>query len=154
MLPFFSGERSTGWAADARTIFSGVSAATTAAMVFRGTVEGVAVSYARIADQLHDVAGETRQVVASGRVTQDLPALLQVLADVFQTQVIPVIMKRVTLRGTALISLDVLAPSVDRADPIVGTTRLPIEDSRSYYSARKQQFQHLYEEVVSTPTNR
>lgn len=154
VLPFFSGERSTGWAADARTIFSGVSAATTAAMVFRGTVEGVAVSYARIADQLHDVAGETRQVVASGRVTQDLPALLQVLADVFQTQVIPVIMKRVTLRGTALISLDVLAPSVDRADPIVGTTRLPIEDSRSYYSARKQQFQHLYEEVVSTPTNR
>ena len=62
VLPFFSGERSTGWAADARTIFSGVSAATTAAMVFRGTVEGVAISYARIADQLHDVAGETRQV--------------------------------------------------------------------------------------------
>jgi gluconokinase len=87
-------------------------------------------------------------------VTQDLPALLQVLADVLQTQVIPVIMKRVTLRGTALISLDVLAPSVDRADAVVGTTRLPIEDRSSYYSARKQQFQHLYEEVVSTPTNR
>ena len=154
VLPFFSGERSTGWAADVRTIFSGVSAATTAETLFRGTVEGVAVSYARIAEQLHDVAGETRQIVASGRVTQDLPALWQVLADVLQTQVIPVIMKRVTLRGTALISLDVLAPHVDRSEPIVGETRLPIEDRAPYYSHRKRQFQRLYEAVVATPTGR
>jgi len=154
VLPFFSGERSTGWAADARTIFSGVSAATTAAMLFRGTVEGVALSYARIAEQLHDVAGETRQIVASGRVTQDLPALLQVLADVLQTQVIPVIMKRVTLRGTALISLDVLAPGVDRAEPVVGDTRWPLKDRAPYYSAGKQQFQDLYDAVVATPTYR
>lgn len=154
VLPFFSGERSTGWAADARTIFSGVSAATTAAMLLRGTVEGVALSYARIAEQLHDVAGETRQIVASGRVAQDLPALLQVVADVLQTQVIPVIMKRVTLRGTALISLDVLAPGVDRAEPVVGDMRWPIKNRVPYYSARKQQFQDLYDAVVATLTDR
>jgi gluconokinase len=154
VLPFFSGERSTGWAADARTIFSGVSAATTAAMLFRGTVESVALSYARIAEQLHSVAGETRQIVASGRVTQDLPALLQVLADVLQTQVSPVIMKRVTLRGTALISLDVLAPGADRLEPVVGDTRWPIKDRAPYYSARKQRFQDLYDAAVATPTNR
>jgi gluconokinase len=154
VLPFFSGERSTGWAADARTIFSGVSAATTAAMLLRGTVEGVALSYDRIAEQLHDVAGETRQIVASGRITQDLPALLQVLADALQTQVIPVIMKRVTLRGTALIALDVLAPNVDRAEPVVGETQWPIKDRAPYYSARKQQFQDLYDAVVASPTDR
>jgi gluconokinase len=154
VLPFFSGERSTGWAADARTIFFGVSAATTAAILFRGTVEGVALSYARIAEQLQDVAGETRQIVASGRVTQDLPALLQLVADVLQTQVIPVIMKRVTLRGTALISLDVLAPNVARAEPAVGDTRWPINNRAPYYSARKQQFQDLYDAVVASPTDR
>jgi gluconokinase len=117
-------------------------------------VEGVALSYARIAEQLHDVAGETRQIVASGRVTQDLPALLQLVADVLQTQVIPVIMKRVTLRGTALISLDVLAPNVARAEPAVGDTRWPINDRAPYYSARKQQFQDLYDAVVASPTDR
>lgn len=154
VLPFFSGERSTGWAADARSIFSGVSAAATPVMLFRGTVEGVALSYARIAEQLHDVAGETRQIVASGRVTQDLPALLQVLADVLQARVVPVIMKRVTLRGTALISLDVLAPSAKRAEPVVGETRWPIKDRAGYYSARKQQFQDLYDAVVASPTDR
>jgi gluconokinase len=77
-----------------------------------------------------------------------------VLADVFQTQVIPVIMKRVTLRGTALISLDVLAPHLDRAEPVVGETRWPIKDRSPYYSARSQQFQHLYEAVVATPADR
>jgi len=153
VLPFFSGERSTGWAADARTIFSGVSAATTAATLFRGTVEGVAASYARVAEQLHDVAGETSQIAASGRVTQDLPALLQVIADVLQTQVIPVIMKRVTLRGTALISLDVLAPDVARVEPVVGETRWPIKDRARYYSARQQQFERLYEAVIAASTD-
>jgi glycerol kinase len=52
VLPYFSGERSTGWAANARAVFAGVSAATTGAMLFRGAMEGVAISYARIADQL------------------------------------------------------------------------------------------------------
>jgi hypothetical protein len=43
--------------------------------------------------------GETSQIVANGRVAQDLSVVLQVVADVLQTQVIPVIMKRVILRG-------------------------------------------------------
>jgi sugar (pentulose or hexulose) kinase len=47
-----TGERSTGWAANARAVFAGVSAATTGAMLLRGAMEGVAMSYARIADQL------------------------------------------------------------------------------------------------------
>jgi len=51
-LPYFSGERSTGWAANARAVFTGVSAATTGAMLSRGAMEGVAISYARIAEQL------------------------------------------------------------------------------------------------------
>jgi hypothetical protein len=65
-----------------------------------------------------------------------------------------VIMKRVTLWGTALISLDVLAPGVVRTEPVVGETRWPIKDRARYYSARKQQFQHHYEAVVATPTER
>jgi gluconokinase len=104
VLPYFTGERSTGWAADAQAVVAGVSAATTGPMLFRGTMESVAISYARIAEQLREVAGDARQIVASGRVTQDLPAWLQVLADVLGAPVAPVTMKRVTLRGTALIA--------------------------------------------------
>jgi gluconokinase len=152
VLPFLTGERSTGWAADARAVLSGVSAGTTGAMLFRGTMEGIALSYARIAAQLHDVAGDTKQILASGRVTQDVPALLQVLADVLQTPVVPIMMKRTTLRGTALIALEMLAPGVVRAEPTSGDVRSPIEDRALHYTARQQQFQELYDAVIASPT--
>ena len=74
VLPYLSGERSTGWAASARATFTGVSAATTAAMLARGAMEGVAISYARIAGQLSKVAGPPRRVLASGRITRSCPA--------------------------------------------------------------------------------
>ena len=123
VLPYFSGERSTGWAANARAVFTGVSAATTGAMLFRGAMEGVAISYARIAEQLQSVAGQPQRILASGRVTQDLPAGLQILADVLEAPVIPVTIKRSTLRGTALIALDVLAPEVARTASATGEIR-------------------------------
>ena len=44
---------------------------------------------ARIADQLQSVAGQPQRILASGRVTQDLPAWLQILADVLGAPVIP-----------------------------------------------------------------
>src|SRR5690349_8115272 len=64
VLPYLSGERSTGWAAAARATFAGVSPATTAAMLARGAMEGVAFSLARIAGQLTTAAGPPRQVLA------------------------------------------------------------------------------------------
>ena len=149
VLPYFSGERSTGWAANARAVIAGVSAATTGAMLFRGAMEGVAISYARIADQLQSVAGQPQQILASGRVTQDLPAWLQILADVLEAPVIPVTIKRSTLRGTALIALDVLAPDVARTASATGEIRQPVADRAASYRARKQDYQTLYEAAIA-----
>jgi gluconokinase len=58
-------------------------------------------------------------------------------------------MKRVTLRGTALIALEVLAPGVASADPIIGETRWPIHDRAPYYATRKRDFEHLYEALIA-----
>jgi gluconokinase len=149
VLPYFSGERSTGWAANARAVFTGVSAATTGAMLSRGAMEGVAISYARIAEQLQSVAGQPQRILASGRVTQDLPAWLQILADVLEAPVIPVTIKRSTLRGTALIALDVLAPDVARTASATGEIRQPLTDRAASYRARKQDYQALYEAAIA-----
>jgi gluconokinase len=149
VLPYFSGERSTGWAANARAVFAGVSAATTGPMLFRGAMEGVAVSYARIAGQLQLVAGRPQRILASGRVTQDLPSWLQMLADVLGAPVLPVTIKRSTLRGTALVALDVLAPGVARAVSATGETRQPVSDRADYYSSRAREFQALYDAVIA-----
>jgi gluconokinase len=148
VLPFLSGERSTGWAADARAVLSGVSAATTAASVYRGTREGVAVTYARIARQLREVAGRASRVVASGRVARDVPGLLQLIADVQQTPVDPVLIKRATLRGTAVVALEVLAPEIRREPPASDDTRRPRAEDASYYEALQRRFAHLYAAAV------
>ena len=153
VLPYFSGERSTGWAANARAVFAGVSTATTGAMLYRAAMEGVAISYARIADQLQTVAGRPQRILASGRVASDLPALLQLLSDVLEAPVTPVTIKRSTLRGTAIAALEVLAPGVVRAPSATGDTRQPVAHRADYYRARKQAYQTLYEAAISTVRN-
>ena len=115
VLPYLSGERSTGWAAAARAVIVGASSSTSGGRLFRASMEGVALSYQRIADQLRTTAANPERIVASGRVTQDLPRWLQVLADVLGTPVEAVTIKRTTLRGTALHALEVLAPDTARA---------------------------------------
>jgi gluconokinase len=149
VLPYLSGERSTGWAAAARAAFAGVSAATTPAMLARGAVEGVAISYARIAGQLSSSAGPPRHVLASGRITQDLPDLLQVLADVLGVPVTPVTGKRTTLRGTAIMALDVLAPGAPKAAPATGQVRRPAAGTAAYYAHRALAYQALYDAVIA-----
>ncbi|MFD2768698.1 gluconokinase [Cellulomonas phragmiteti] len=114
VLPYLTGERAPGWAADAHAVITGVTAATDAAALYRGTVEGIALTYARVATELGPAAPEVGQVVASGRVSNDQPAWLQVLADVLERPVTHVTLKRSTLRGTALLALGVLAPDVPR----------------------------------------
>ena len=148
VLPYLSGERSTGWAASARATITEVTAATTAESVFRGALEGVALSYARIADQLTAVAGPPRQILASGRVTLDLPDWLAILADVLDTPVTPVTQKRVTLRGTALHALEVLAPDVERTAPVTGPVRSPVPEHTAYYRDRAAAYQSAYDALI------
>ena len=152
VLPYLTGERSTGWAAAARATFAGVSAATTAAMLARGAVEGVAISYARIASQLSSAAGPPQHILASGRITQDLPDLLQVLADALGVPVTPVTSKRTTLRGTAIMALDVLAPGAPKAVPATGQVRRPDAGTSAYYARRALAYQALYEAVIARAT--
>jgi gluconokinase len=149
VLPYLSGERSTGWAASARAVVTGVSTATDGAAIARGAMEGVALSYARIADQLRAAVGDPRRIRAGGRVTQDLPGWLQVLADVLGAPVEPVTAKRTTLRGTALHALDVLAPDTARAPLTTGEPLEPVAAHTEHYRERARAYDRLYRAVVA-----
>jgi gluconokinase len=149
VLPYLTGERATGWAANARAVVTGVSSSTTGAALARGVLEGVALSYARVVDQLRAAAGDLRQIRASGRVVADLPGLLQVLADVLDAPVVPVTVRRATLRGTALHALEVLAPDVVREPPTTGPTVDPVAGHRSHYEARAEKYQQVYSALIA-----
>ena len=148
VLPFFTGERSTGWAGGARAVFADVSAASTGADLARGVLEGVAVSYARVADRLGAAAAGIDEVVASGRVSQELPGLLQVLADTLGKPVARARFKRATLRGTALLALESLAPDVVRARPPYGPAHEPVPGRAEHYAGVRARFEELYGAVV------
>lgn len=147
VLPFFSGERSTGWAGGARAVVTGLSAAHGPADLARGVIEGVALSYARVAAQLREVAGTPRRILASGRVSTEIPALLPILADVLQAEVTPVAIKRSTLRGTAIVALDVVAPDVPRAPVVHGDSLQPAPDRAEHYAARLAGFADSYQRL-------
>lgn len=147
-LPFLTGERSTGWAADARAVVAGLSASTTPAAIARGMLEGVALSYGRVVTELTRVAPVPEQILASGRMSQSLPHLLQLLADVTGVPVTPVTIKRSTLHGTALLALETLAPGVERAAPTTAATVEPVAARAGYYAERAERFAALYSAVV------
>jgi gluconokinase len=148
VLPYLTGERAPGWVGGARAVLTGVSAATEPDAVFRGVVEGVAMTYARVADELHPAAPQVVEVAASGRVSNDEPAWLQVLADVLGRPVTHVTRRRATQRGTALLALDVLAPDVPRAPRVTGATYEPDPAHVAHYAERRARFAEVYDALV------
>lgn len=148
VIPFFSGERATGWAAQATASFSGITAASGPAHLWRGTIDGLAISYARVWEQLEAAGARPERVIASGSVTTDLPFWLQPLANALETPVIPLEMKRATLRGTALIAMATLAPDVPPSELPLGDAYEELPASREYYRGLGEKFTRLYESTL------
>jgi len=148
VLPYLTGERAPGWVGGARAVLGGVSAATDADTLFRGIVEGVAMTYARVADELHPAAPQVVEVAAAGRVSNDRPEWLHVLADVLGRPVTHVTRRRATQRGTALLALDVLAPDVPRASRVTGATYEPRPAHVEHYAERRARFAEVYDTLV------
>lgn len=144
VLPFFTGERSTGWAANARAVFTGVDAASDPATMHRAVVEGIAICYSRIFAQLRELAPEAGALHAGGSVAAEHPGALQVIADVLGIPLTPVTIKRSTLLGCALLALETVAPDVERIPPEHGAALEPHADRAEYYRDRAARFESVY----------
>ena len=149
VLPWFSGERSTGWVGEARAVFARVSSSTTPWDLYRGTLEGVALSYVRMLRELVQVVGRPREILGTGRISLDMPGLLQIVADATAAPVTPITIKRSTLHGTALHALEVLDPGGERTPVERGRTVEPVRARIPYYHRRMERFQVLYDKVIA-----
>ncbi|GGG49077.1 sugar kinase [Kocuria dechangensis] len=148
VLPFFTGERSTGWAGGARAVLADVTASHGGADLARGVLEGIAVSYGRVADQLSEAAPGIERVVTSGGLAREMPGMLQLLADVLGTPVVRADLKRATLRGTAMLALETLAVGVPAADPPQGDEHRPVAERAEHYRGARARFEELYGALV------
>jgi gluconokinase len=105
ILPFWAGERSTGWAVNARGAIVGLSMETQAADILRAAMEGVAYRFALILKALEQFAPDVR-IFGSGNALKKSPLWVQIIADVINR---PVSLSRTveaSNRGAALLALE------------------------------------------------
>ena len=105
VLPFWAGERSTGWNPDARGTILGLTLQTLPIEILRAAMEAIAYRFALIAGALEPFApGAT--LVASGNALRSSPTWIQILADVLGRRVLVLELTEASMRGAALLALE------------------------------------------------
>jgi gluconokinase len=105
ILPFWSGERSTGWHAGARGGIFGLRQQTTSIEIIRAALEAVAYRFALIANALDEIAPGAK-VIATGNALRSSPVWLQIIADVLGRPVHFGGSPEASIRGAALLALE------------------------------------------------
>ena len=105
ILPFWSGERSPGWSADARGTIFGLRQQTTPAEIMRATLESIAYRFASIARAL-DQTAPGAAIFASGNALRSSPVWLQIIADVLGRPLMFGGTAEASIRGAALLALE------------------------------------------------
>lgn len=150
VLPFFSGERSTGWADYARATFTGMSLGTRPLDILRASLESVAYRFAAIYDLLRDELPPDACVIASGGGILASKVWTQMMADVIGVPVIASTAPEASSRGAALLTMQVLGliKELDEIPAPLGTTFDARPNFREAYSRAQQRQQRLYDVLI------
>jgi gluconokinase len=105
VLPFWSGERSTGWLADARGGIFGLRQQTKPIEIVCAVLESIAYRFAAIAREL-DAIAPGAVIAASGNALRSSPAWLQIIADVLGRPLMLGGSAEASSRGAALLALE------------------------------------------------
>ena len=146
VLPFFSGERSTGWHADARAAIIGMGLGTTPVDILRAGLEAVAYRFAAIYDLLVDNLGEPREMVASGAALLRSRAWAQIISDVIGRPLAASTEEDASSRGAALLALERLGAISDigEAEAPRGHVYRPDPEHHARYVEARAQHERFY----------
>lgn len=100
---------------------------------------------------MRTVIAKPEKVIASGGVAKGVPHWCQILADVLGTEVVHVIHRRSTLRGTSGAKCSRAYSAVPRAPADVGATYQPDPSRAAYYADRMERFEEAYEALIAGP---
>lgn len=149
VLPFWAGERSTGWSTEARGGILGLSLGTQPIEILRAAMEGIAFRFALMAKALERLApGAT--IIASGTALRSSPVWTQIIADVLGRSVTLSEPREASVRGAALLALE-------GAGKIHSIAGLPVRAERTFepnmsrhrhYLKGLERQQRIYEQVI------
>ncbi|WP_181954238.1 gluconokinase [Kocuria coralli] len=149
-LPYLTGERSTGWVGGAKAMALGITESTGPEDLARAVMEGIVLSLGRVAEQLKEAAGDVDRLVATGGVSQNVPGVQQLLADHLGRETIQATFKRSTLRGTAVMAAEVLAPEISAAEAPRDHTFKPREKHREHWDRLSERFEDGYSKLIGS----
>ena len=153
VLPFWSGERSTGWSENARGAILGLTQQTKPVEIVRAALEGIAYRFALIAESLESVTG-VATIVATGNALRSSRAWLQIIADVLNKRVLLTNVPEASTRGAALLALEAVGKIENlQSDSLVVEEEFE-PDSTRHAQYRKGLFrqQEIYDRLFKSVT--
>ena len=152
VLPFWAGERSPNWRAEARAVIAGLSLSTLPAHLLRAAMEAITYQLAAVADAMEAVAAKPQSVVATGGQLTHSAFWSQMLADGLG---VPVMMSRqpeASSRGAALMALHALGrlPGLWSLTPGRGRSLRPRADVHAAYQRGRLRQAQLYRAIFGT----
>ncbi len=150
VLPFLAGERSPGWAGDARAAIIGISQSSQPLDILRASLEAVAYRFALIAAGICSRPDCSHRFIASGGGLLRSPAWMQICADVLGRPVVASAEPEATSRGAALLALEALGtvPSVEAVPATDGPIYQPNPAHSERYQAAIARQQQLYSLLI------
>jgi gluconokinase len=151
VLPFLAGERSPGWAGDARAAISGLTLATTPAQILQASLEAVAYRFALIEERICGRGDCPHRLVASGGALLSSPAWMRIVADALGRPVVASAEPEATSRGVALLALRSLGAiaSLDAVPAADGEVYEPDVGRHAVYRAAIERQRELYGVLVA-----
>lgn len=150
VLPFWAGERSTGWHAEARGAILGLSMHTRPLEILRAAMEAVAYRFRLVAEALDEFAPQAA-VFASGGALLASPAWSQILADVLGRQLRMSGAEESSSRGAVLLALEAsgkIKSIHEVSAPLSGIVEPETKRHARYLEAMKRHAR-LYELLVN-----
>jgi gluconokinase len=150
VLPFWSGERSTGWSGDARGAVLGLTQQTRTVEIVRAALEAIAYRFALIARALETVAPGA-EIVATGNALRSSPVWLQIIADVLGSRVSFGGSPEASIRGAALLALEAVGKigSIEEEQVSVDDVFEPDMDRHVVYKRGLERQEEFYRRLVS-----
>jgi gluconokinase len=153
VLPFWAGERSTGWADHARGAIVGLQLHTQPVEILRACLEAVALRFGEIDRLLRQAMPESGEdVVATGGALLHSAAWMQILADVLGRPVLASSEAEASSRGASLLALETLGlleRPLESFRPAGRRRFEPIPRQTEIYRAAAARQKHLYDGLVS-----
>ena len=136
-LPFFAGERSTGYHENAKGAILGLTQHTNAVEITQAAMESVAYRFAEIVENLEDFT-QLETIIASGGALRESPIWTQIIADVLAKNLSLPDTREASSRGVVLLALENLGKIGDIA-------QLPTpEGTKFYFDQRRYE---IYQEA-------